>query len=83
MMIYIIIRIPPSFCGRSLKVDAIIRGGIQRYTDQLGRLWNSLATYYVRSGLFERVSLDSVFTSLQLSSLTHEEARKFTHDNHK
>ena len=45
-------------CGRSLKVDAIIRGGIQRYTDQLGHLWNSLADYYVRSGLFERVSSD-------------------------
>ncbi|XP_065204827.1 pre-mRNA-splicing factor syf1 homolog [Planococcus citri] len=39
---------------RSLKVDAIIRGGIRRYTDQLGHLWNSLADYYVRSGLFER-----------------------------
>lgn len=39
---------------RSLNVDAIIRGGLRRYTDQLGRLWNSLADYYVRSGLFER-----------------------------
>jgi pre-mRNA-splicing factor SYF1 len=25
-----------------------------RYTDQLGQLWNSLADYYIRSGLFER-----------------------------
>lgn len=47
--------IPISFC-RSLNVDAIIRGGLRRYTDQLGHLWNSLADYYVRSGLFERVS---------------------------
>lgn len=39
---------------RSLNVDAIIRGGLRRYTDQLGHLWNSLADYYVRSGLFER-----------------------------
>ncbi|XP_072382235.1 pre-mRNA-splicing factor syf1 homolog [Diabrotica undecimpunctata] len=38
----------------SLNVDAIIRGGLRRYTDQLGHLWNSLANYYVRSGLFER-----------------------------
>lgn len=38
----------------SLNVDAIIRGGLRRYTDQLGHLWNSLADYYVRSGLFER-----------------------------
>lgn len=35
-------------------MDAIIRGGLRRYTDQLGHLWNSLADYYVRSGLFER-----------------------------
>lgn len=41
---------------KSLNVDAIIRGGLRRYTDQLGPLWNSLADYYVRSGLFERVS---------------------------
>jgi hypothetical protein len=42
---------------RSLNVDAIIRGGLRRYTDQLGHLWNSLADYYVRSGLFERVGI--------------------------
>lgn len=38
----------------SLNVDGIIRGGLRRYTDQLGHLWNSLADYYVRSGLFDR-----------------------------
>ncbi|GAB6022007.1 Pre-mRNA-splicing factor SYF1 [Chamberlinius hualienensis] len=38
----------------SLKVDAIIRGGLRRYTDQIGILWNALADYYVRSALFER-----------------------------
>lgn len=38
----------------SLNVDAIIRGGLRRYTDQLGHLWTSLANYYVRSGLFDR-----------------------------
>lgn len=39
---------------KSLNVDAIIRGGLRRYTDQLGHLWNSLADYYIRSGLFDR-----------------------------
>lgn len=39
---------------KSLKVDAIIRGGLRRYTDQIGLLWNSLSDYYIRSGLFER-----------------------------
>lgn len=38
----------------SLKVEAIIRGGLKRFTDQLGQLWCSLADYYIRSGLFER-----------------------------
>ncbi len=35
-------------------MDAIIRGGLRRYTDQVGHLWNSLADFYIRSGLFER-----------------------------
>merc|ERR1719357_681646 len=39
---------------KSLNVDAIIRGGLRKYTDQVGHLWNSLADYYIRSGLFER-----------------------------
>ncbi|CAG0878572.1 unnamed protein product [Darwinula stevensoni] len=39
---------------KSLNVDAIIRSGLRRYTDQIGHLWNSLADYYIRSGLFER-----------------------------
>nr|XP_039253689.1 pre-mRNA-splicing factor SYF1-like [Styela clava] len=38
----------------SLKVEAIIRGGLKRFTDQLGQLWCALADYYIRSGLFER-----------------------------
>ena len=39
---------------KSLDVDAILRGGLRRYTDQVGHLWNSLADFYIRSGLFER-----------------------------
>ncbi|KAI1289413.1 Pre-mRNA-splicing factor SYF1 [Halotydeus destructor] len=38
----------------SLNVEAIIREGIKRYSDQQGRLWVSLAEYFTRSGLFER-----------------------------
>ncbi|ERM94339.1 pre-mRNA-splicing factor SYF1 isoform X1 [Amborella trichopoda] len=37
-----------------LKVDAIIRGGIRKYTDEVGRLWTSLADYYIRRGLYEK-----------------------------
>ncbi|KAF6150474.1 hypothetical protein GIB67_030275 [Kingdonia uniflora] len=37
-----------------LKVDAIIRGGIKKFTDEVGRLWTSLADYYIRRGLYEK-----------------------------
>uniref|UniRef100_A0A8D0G452 Pre-mRNA-splicing factor SYF1 n=1 Tax=Sphenodon punctatus TaxID=8508 RepID=A0A8D0G452_SPHPU len=40
---------------KSLNVGAIIRGGLTRFTDQLGKLWCSLADYYIRSGHFEKV----------------------------
>ncbi|CAD6184560.1 unnamed protein product [Caenorhabditis auriculariae] len=38
----------------SLNVDAVIRQGIHRYSDQVGYLWCSLADYYIRSAEFER-----------------------------
>ncbi|WVZ15173.1 hypothetical protein V8G54_012739 [Vigna mungo] len=37
-----------------LNVDAIIRGGIRKFTDEMGRLWTSLAEYYIRRGLHEK-----------------------------
>lgn len=37
-----------------LDVDAIIRGGIRKFTDEVGRLWTSLADYYIRRGLTEK-----------------------------
>ena len=40
---------------KSLNVEAIIREGVRRYTDQQGRLWNALAEFFTRSGLFEKV----------------------------
>ncbi|XP_043388947.1 pre-mRNA-splicing factor SYF1 isoform X3 [Chelonia mydas] len=40
---------------KSLNVGAIIRGGLTRFTDQLGKLWCSLADYYIRSGHFEKI----------------------------
>ncbi|XP_074593237.1 pre-mRNA-splicing factor SYF1-like [Brevipalpus obovatus] len=38
----------------SLKVENIIREGIKQYQDEQGKLWNALAEYFIRSGLFER-----------------------------
>ena len=43
----------------SLKVEPIIRGGIQRFTDMVGQLWCSLADYHIRAGRFERVSFQT------------------------
>ncbi|XP_042907950.1 pre-mRNA-splicing factor syf1 homolog isoform X2 [Parasteatoda tepidariorum] len=39
---------------KSLNVDAIIRDGLRRFSDQVGHFWNCLADYYIRSGLFDR-----------------------------
>lgn len=39
---------------KSLKVDAIIRGGLRKFTDEVGRLWTSLAEYYIQLAQFEK-----------------------------
>lgn len=39
---------------KSLNADAIIRAGIRKFTNEVGRLWTALADYYIRQGLFER-----------------------------
>lgn len=39
-----------------LNVDAIIRGGIKKFTDEVGRLWTSLADYYIRRELLEKAT---------------------------
>ena len=44
----------PEEVSTSLKVDAIIRSGIARFSDEVGRLWTRLADYYIRLGQFEK-----------------------------
>lgn len=39
---------------KSIDVDAIIRRGVCKFINQAGSLWNCLADYYIRSGLFEK-----------------------------
>ncbi|RHZ79462.1 hypothetical protein Glove_145g19 [Diversispora epigaea] len=39
---------------KSLKVEPIIRSGIRRFTDQVGKLWNSLASYWIKLQHFEK-----------------------------
>lgn len=38
----------------SLPVERIIRGGIRKFTSEVGRLWTALADYFIRQGQFER-----------------------------
>ena len=38
----------------SVNVEAVFRSGIRLYADQRGKLWTSLATYWVTRGDFER-----------------------------
>ena len=44
----------PEEASRSIKVDAVIRSGITRFSDEIGKLWCKLADYYTRMGQFER-----------------------------
>jgi pentatricopeptide repeat protein len=39
---------------KSMDVDAVIRGGIRRFSHEVGNLWTSLADYYIRLGHFEK-----------------------------
>jgi len=38
----------------SLKTEAIIRGGLRKFTDEVGRLWNALADHFIRLNQFEK-----------------------------
>ena len=47
-------------------MEAIIRGGLRRFTDQLGQLWCSLADYFIRSGHFEKVDCHRIYIIVPL-----------------
>lgn len=42
---------------KGLRVEAILRHGIRKFTDEVGRLWISLADYYIRRGEAETPGL--------------------------
>eukprot|EP01104_Vermistella_antarctica_P005748 TRINITY_DN162_c0_g1_i1.p1 TRINITY_DN162_c0_g1~~TRINITY_DN162_c0_g1_i1.p1 ORF type:complete len:867 (-),score=301.55 TRINITY_DN162_c0_g1_i1:137-2737(-) len=60
---------------QDMKVEAIIRGGIARFSDEVGRLWTSLANYYIRLAQFEKArdifeeGLDTVMTVRDFSQI--------------
>jgi pre-mRNA-splicing factor SYF1 len=39
---------------KELKVEAMIRSGLNKFTNEVGRLWTSLADYYIRLGNFDK-----------------------------
>lgn len=39
---------------QGINCESIIRHGIQKYTDEVGNLWVSLAEYWLRQGLFDK-----------------------------
>ncbi|OQR88172.1 pre-mRNA-splicing factor SYF1-like protein [Achlya hypogyna] len=43
----------PEQVSSSLHIDRILRSGLSLFTDEVGRLWCALATYYIRLGMFE------------------------------
>ena len=44
----------PESASISIKVDSVIRSGISRFSDEVGRLWCRLADFYTRLGQFEK-----------------------------
>jgi len=56
------------FQKEEINVSAILRTAIRKFTDEVGKLWSSLADYYIRRGMFEKArdiyeeGLESVMT---------------------
>lgn len=39
---------------RSIKVEPMIRSGLQKFSNEVGKLWTALADYYIRLGMFDK-----------------------------
>jgi pre-mRNA-splicing factor SYF1 len=78
-----ITRHPKDVAGSGVDVEGVLRGGVRRFTEEVGRLWTALADYHIRRGAFERArdvyeeGLASVATvrdfGLIFDALTHFE----------
>ncbi|KAF6261373.1 protein prenylyltransferase [Scenedesmus sp. NREL 46B-D3] len=44
---------PAEVIAERIDVDAILRGGVRKYKDEVGRLWTALADFHIRRGAFE------------------------------
>lgn len=38
----------------TVDVDAVLRSGIHRFTNEVGKLWCALAEFYIRAGIFDK-----------------------------
>lgn len=47
----------PEHISDAVNVEEIIRGGISRFPDEVGKLWCRLADYYIRLGKFDRARI--------------------------
>ena len=54
-------------CSR-VQVDAILRSGIRKFTDMVGKLWNSLADFYIRRANFDKVRVPLLYVFICFSS---------------
>merc|ERR1712166_129669 len=60
---------------KGLRVEAIIRQGLRKFSSEVGRLWCSLADYYIRLGHFEKArdiyeeAMSTVVTARDFSML--------------
>lgn len=53
---------------KAIDVEKIVRSGISKFSDQRGKLWTSLGTYWITKGDFERVRLPALPPSSTLFS---------------
>ncbi|OQR90145.1 pre-mRNA-splicing factor SYF1, partial [Thraustotheca clavata] len=58
----------PERVSSTLNIDRILRSGLSLFTDEVGRLWCALATYYIRLGMFE--SARDIYEEALLAVLT-------------
>jgi pre-mRNA-splicing factor SYF1 len=67
----------------SLRPEPIIRGGLRKFTDEVGRLWNALADHFIRLNQFEKArdvceeAFEAV-TTVRDFSLVFDAYAKFT-----
>lgn len=61
---------------KSIKVDTIIRGGLTKFSDSVGKLWTTLADYYIRLTHFEKVKKKTTYHYLTICSRLETSLRR-------